>query len=196
MFGRKPKLNGLIFLVGWVAGLFALAALLLFFVDLSRISFADKWTPIVANAKIWLGVLFFVLAAVQWRRRPKPGEVRPLPAWTARLETFSAGKTLLVAVGLCVVNPKNLTLTLAVMLALAEADLPAWQAWLGLSVYIVLGSLTIAIPVLYRVFAGVQADAQLERSKIWLQERSTTVMAVVFLLLGALLFGRGLEGIW
>ena len=129
------------------------------------------------------------------KRRPKPGEVRPLPAWTARLETFSAGKTLLVAVGLCVVNPKNLTLTLAVMLAMAEADLPAWQAWLGLSVYIVLGSLTIAIPVLYRVFAGVQADAQLERSKLWLQERSTTVMAVVFLLLGALLFGRGLEGI-
>ena len=81
------------------------------------------------------------------------------------------------------------------MLALVEADLPAWQASLGLSVYIVLGSLTIAIPVLYRVFAGVQADAQLERSKIWLQERSTTVMAVVFLLLGALLFGRGLEGI-
>lgn len=195
LFSQNPKRNGLVFLAGWVAGLLALTALLLFVVDLSRISFADQWTSIVAIVKMWLGMIFFVLAAVQWRRRPSAGEERSLPVWTAKLEAFSAGQTLLVAIGLCMINPKNLVVTLAVILALSEAGVPAGQAVLGLSVYIGLGSLTIAVPVLYRVGAGAQANANLAEVKQWLQARSTTVIAVVFLLLGAWLFGKGLEGI-
>ena len=195
LFGQHPRQNGLSFLVGWVAGLAALAVLLLFFVDLGKMQFTANWTPVVATVKLWLGLFFFVLAAVQWRRRPRAGEAQPLPAWTARLENFSPGQTLLVAIGLCVINPKNLTLTLAILLALGEADLPAWQAVLGLAVFVVLGSLTIAVPVFYRIVAGAEADSRLARSKVWLQEHSSTVMVVVFLLLGALLFGRGLEGI-
>ena len=100
-----------------------------------------------------------------------------------------------MAIGLCVINPKNLTLTLAILLAMGEADLLAGQAVLGLAVFVVQGSLTIAVPVFYRIVAGAEADAKLASSKTWLQAHSSTVMVVVFLLLGALLFGRGLEGI-
>jgi threonine/homoserine/homoserine lactone efflux protein len=195
LFSQQSRRNGLVFLAGWVMGLMALVAVLLYAVDLSKAAFAEQWLPIVSVLKILLGMVFIVLAIVQWRRRPAADEMRPLPAWTARLEAFSPVKTLLVAIGLCVINPKNLTLTLAVMLALTNAGTPTWQNWLGLSVFIVVGSLTIAAPVLYRLFAGSQADTKLADAKQWLQANSTTVMVVVFLLMGALLIGKGLEGI-
>lgn len=195
LFSQQSRRNGLVFLAGWVMGLTALVAVILYAVDLSKSALAGQWLPIVSVLKMLLGIVFIVMAAVQWQRRPATDELRPLPAWTARLEAFSPVKTLLVAIGLCVINPKNLTLTLAVMLALTIAGTPPWQNWLGLSVFIVVGSLTIAAPVLYRLFAGSRADASLAEAKQWLQANSTTVMAVVFLLMGALLIGKGLEGI-
>lgn len=195
LFSQQSRRNGLAFLAGWVAGLAGLMAIILYAVDLSKVAFADQWLTIASVLKIGLGMAFVVFAAIQWRRRRAAKEPHPLPAWTARLEAFSPGKTLLVALGLCVINPKNLTLMLAVMLALTNAGTPAWQNWLGVSVFIAVGSLTIAAPVLYRLFAGAQADTKLADAKQWLQANSATVMAVVFLLMGALLIGKGMEGI-
>jgi threonine/homoserine/homoserine lactone efflux protein len=196
LFSRRPRLNGVTFLAGWVAGLVAITVFVLLLVDVANITHGRAGSQLGAQLKLAGGLLFFALAGLQWLRRPKKDEEHKLPAWTARIESFAPWQTLLVALALCIVNPKNLALVLSVILALGDAGLWAWQAWLALGIFILLGCVTIAIPVLYRLFAGQRADERLAHWKQWLLANSTTVMVVVFVLIGAALVGRGLEALW
>src|SRR6266700_1576835 len=56
-------------------------------------------------------------------------------------------------------------------------------------------ALTLAAPVLYYLFAGQSAEKMLTGWKAWLVANNATVMFVLFLVLGAQLFGQGLGGL-
>lgn len=57
--------------------------------------------------KLGLGVVFLLLAARQWARRPEPDEDPPLPAWMQTIGTFTAGRALGLGVLLSGVNPRT-----------------------------------------------------------------------------------------
>jgi hypothetical protein len=196
LFSRHPRRNGLVFLAGWVSGLVVIAAFcVLLAIVSSPIERATQFRA-AAGIRLLFGIFFVLLAFWQWRRRPRAGEERPLPAWTARIETITAVQALLLALGLCIINPKNFALTLAVTLSITEVEFLPRQTWLDLWIYILLGSVSIAIPVLYRVLAGARADSQLTATKRWLMANNTIVVVAVFLLIGIMLVGKGLQGIW
>jgi hypothetical protein len=69
------------------------------------------------------------------------------------------------------------------------------QPWIALAVFVVIASLSVAVPVLYYLFAGQSADETLNSWKTWLVANNATVMFLLFLVFGALLLGQGLGGL-
>ena len=113
----------------------------------------------------------------------------------ATIDTFTAGKAFGLAALLAGVNPKNLALTLSAALSIAQAGLSGAAPWIVLAVFVILGSLTVAAPVLYYLFAGQSAEKVLASWKAWLVTNNTTVMFILFLVLGVALIGEGLGGV-
>jgi amino acid transporter len=79
------------FLLGWVAGIAVATGL---FTALAGAGFGGSAEPSAAMSwiKIGLGLLLLLLAARQWRGRPKPGVDTPLPKWMSAMDTFTLPK--------------------------------------------------------------------------------------------------------
>lgn len=194
LFSDHSRRNGILYLLGWVIGmLICIGAVLLLPEDLDLQRGAVLATA-GAGFRIFIGLLFVVAALAVWLRRPKTGEARPLPAWTNRIAGLSGIQALLLALGLAVINPKNLALAFSTILSIAEAGALPRQARLALAMFVFIGSLSIAIPVFYRLVAGKQADKQLQVWKEWLMVNNATVVCVVLLMMGVMIIGKGVGG--
>ena len=90
------------------------------------------------------------------------------------------------------VNPKNLMLAVAAGTGLAPLGLSTGDAVGSLLVFVAIGSLTIAGPVVYYLVGGEQAKARLDELKDWLAVHNDAVMAVLFLVFGVDLIAKGL----
>jgi threonine/homoserine/homoserine lactone efflux protein len=93
------------------------------------------------------------------------------------------------------VNPKNLALSLATGLSLSQAGVSSGEATVGLIVFILIASATIAVPVLVYLFGGERAAGVLDSWKAWLSEHNHAVTAVLFVVFGAVLLSQGLRGL-
>jgi hypothetical protein len=118
-----------------------------------------------------------------------------MPKWMSTIDSFTAGKSFGIAALLAGVNPKNLGLTLAAALTIAQAGLSGSQPWVALAVFVLIGSITVLVPVVYYITAGDSATKTLTTWKAWLAVNNATVMAVLFLVLGAKLLGDGIGGL-
>jgi Sap, sulfolipid-1-addressing protein len=89
------------------------------------------------------------------------------------------------------VNPKNLMLAAAAGAGLAQLGLATGDAVGSLIVFVIVGSLTIAGPVVYYLLGGDHAKARLDEMKNWLALHNDAVMAVLFLVFGVDLIAKG-----
>jgi hypothetical protein len=67
--------------------------------------------------------------------------------------------------------------------------------WTALLVFVVLSSLTVALPVLYYFVGGEKAKTKLDAMKTWLIANNGAVMAVLFLIFGVKLVAAGAQGL-
>jgi Sap, sulfolipid-1-addressing protein len=88
-----------------------------------------------------------------------------------------------------------LSFAIAAGASLAQAGVWGGQAAVGLIVFVVVASLTIAVPVVFCLTGGERATHVLDGWRAWLSEHNTAVMAVLFLVFGAVLFSQGLRGL-
>lgn len=195
LFSQRARSNGPAFLVGWVLALAVVGSIVLLLASLGKISTGGTPSTLAYVLKLLLGLLFLLLAIRQWRSRPKEGEEPKMPKWMATIDTFTAGKAFGLAALLAGVNPKNLALTLAAALSIAQAGSSGAGPWIVLAVFVILGSLTVAAPVLYYLFAGQSAEKMLNSWKAWLVANNATVMFILFLVFGVALIGEGLGGL-
>ncbi len=195
LFSQRARSNGLAFLVGWVLALAVVGSIVLVLANLGKVSTAGTPSTLAYVLKLLLGLLFLLLAIRQWRSRPKEGEEPQMPKWMATIDTITAGKAFGLAALLAGVNPKNLALTLAAALSIAQADLSGAAPWIVLVVFIILASLTVAGPVVYYLLAGQSAEKMLKIWKAWLMANNATVMFILLLVLGVALIGQGLGGL-
>jgi hypothetical protein len=65
----------------------------------------------------------------------------------------------------------------------------------AIGVFVVLGSLTVAGPVVYFMVAGERAAAPLASIKQFMAAHNAVIVMVVFLVLGAKLLGNGIAGL-
>jgi hypothetical protein len=90
-------------------------------------------------------------------------------------------------------NPKNLALSLAAGASLAQIGATGADAVVGLLVFIIVASLSIAVPVGLYLFGGNRAAAVLDGWKGWLSTHNDAVMGTLFLVFGVVLLGQGLQ---
>lgn len=61
--------------------------------------------------------------------------------------------------------------------------------------FVILASLSIAVPVVYILVGGESARRTLDGWRAWLTAHNAAVMAVLFVVIGAKLLGEGLDGL-
>jgi threonine/homoserine/homoserine lactone efflux protein len=192
LFSARARVNGSVFLTGWVLALALVSGVAYLVADQSNASTSSSASDTISWGKIMFGVLFLLLAVRQWRSRPAPGVEPPMPKWMAGVDTLTPGKAFGLGVLLAGVNPKNLLLAIAAATGLAQLGLPTTDAVVSLVVFVIVGSLTIAGPVAYYLVGGEKAKAELEELKGWLSMHNAAVMAVLFLVFGVDLIAKGI----
>jgi hypothetical protein len=192
LFSARARVNGPMFLAGWVVALGIVSAVAYALADAGDVATDDTAGDTVLWGKVAVGAFFLLVAARQWRGRPAPGAAPAMPKWMAGIDAFSPVKAFMLALLLAGVNPKNLLLSAGAGAALAQLGPATSDAVFSLIVYVVLGSITIAGPVVYYFLGGDHARAALDSTKEWLAVHNAAVMTVLFLVFGVKLIGDGL----
>ena len=102
------------------------------------------------------------------------------------------GAALGLALLLSAVNPKNLLLAVAAGASIGRAQLGTGPAAIVIAVFVVIAAVTVAAPVvLYLVAPGKAADV-LDEVRAWLVANNAAIMAVLLLVIGTQLLGKGI----
>jgi len=195
LFSAKARLNGPAFLVGWVAGI-TLVTLIVFRLSDATGATDEASGPSLGDIVILLlGLGAIALGVKQWKGRPKPGEDAALPKWMQAIDGFTPVKALGFGVLLSALNPKNLGLAIAAGVVIDQATAAGGNAIAMEILFVVIASVSIAVPVTYMLVGGEGAKHTLDRWKTWLGANNAAVMAVLFIVIGAKLVGSGLDGL-
>lgn len=190
LFTPRARTNGTLFLVGWFCGIVLVGLVGL---AVGGAVTDDGSSSTKGWIEVLLGLALLVVAARQWRGRPKAGETGDMPRWMSGLDTFSGGKSFSLAALLSGVNPKNLLLTLGAASVIATAGLSTGEEVVTLVVYALVASVTVALPVIYYLLRGERAQEKLDEMKAWLAQNNVAVMSVVLLIFGAKLLADGIS---
>lgn len=194
LFSRRAGANGPAFLAGWVVGLLAVIVVVLVLAGVLGVSVGS--TPAwVAWLQLLLGILLVVLGYRRWASRPPAGITPPLPSWLQAVEELTPGTAFAMGALLSGVNPKNLVLAAGAALMLVQGGLGGTELLLAIVVFVALGSLSIGLPVAYQRLGGPAARATLDTWKAWLVDENATVMAVLLVVFGVVLVGKGVAGL-
>jgi len=192
LFSARARVNGPMFLLGWIAALGVVCGVAYLVSDAADAATDTTAADTVSWGKIAVGVFFLLIAGRQWRSRPAPGAQPEMPKWMAGIDAFSPVKAFTLALLLAGVNPKNLLLSAGAGAALAQLGPTTTDAVVSLIVFVVLGSITIAGPVVYYLVGGDRARVALDSTKEWLAVHNAAVMTVLFLVFGVKLIADGL----
>lgn len=192
LFSSRARVNGPLFLLGWVAGLSALSAAVYVVADTIGVSEGSSGADGVGWLDVALGALLLLIAGRSWRKRPRPGSDPELPKWMADVEEIAPVRALALGALLAAVNPKNLALGFGAASGVAHLALPTGDAIVALGAFVIVGSLTVGGAVAFDLVGGARARAALEELRTWLQANNSAVMTVLFLVFGAVLVAKGL----
>jgi hypothetical protein len=195
LFSAKARVNGPAFLLGWVVGVAVVTVVVFVVSDTTGATDSDTGPSIGDVVLLLLGLGAIALGIRQWRSRPKPGEEATMPAWMAAINDFAPGKALAFGFLLSALNPKNLGLAIAAGVVIDGAVAAGGSAPVMIVTFVILASLSIAVPVVYLLVGGETATRTLDGWRSWLAHNNTAVMAVLFIVIGAKLFGQGLGAI-
>ena len=190
----SPKARGtsIGFLAGWLLGI--VVAVVLFTLLASSIphSDPDASTPISGVIKIVLGAALLLLALRDWRGRPT-GDAEPgLPKWMAAIDSLTPLRGLGLGFLLSGLNPKNLLMGVAAGVTVGSSGLTVGEDVVVIAIYTVLASVTVAGPVIAYLVASARMAGPLESLRRWLLHNNATVMAVLLLVIGVVLIGKGI----
>jgi threonine/homoserine/homoserine lactone efflux protein len=187
--GERSMARGWALAIGWMAGLVVVSVGVILVVGGLP---EDGEGTALGSLRIALGVLFLVLAAKQWRRRPARGEEPRTPGWMRRIDHSTPLSIAGIGVVLSAGNPKNLALTLAAAASIAEAGLGDAGTVGAVAVFVAIGSMTIVGAVIVHALAPERSAGPLESVKRLMLDNGAVILMVVLLVLGAKLLGDGI----
>ena len=188
----RARSNGPAFAAGWVLGLVIVSVVVLLLASGADDPDSGSSTA-VGVVKLLFGLLFLVLALKQWQSRPRAGREAAMPTWMAAIDRFTAGKSFGLGALLSGINPKNLGLTLAAASSIARAGLSGGETVVSVAIFVIIGSVTVAGPVIYYLLAGQRAAGALGSIKEFMAEHNAVIMMVLFTVLGGKLIGDGIS---
>lgn len=180
------------FLVGWLVGIIVAVTVFTLLSSIIPDQDPDASKPIAGWIKIILGALLLLLAVRQWRSRPGPGEEPTMPKWMSAIDTMNAGRGLGLGFLLAAVNPKNLLLGAAAGVSIGTGGLTVGEQAVAILVFTLIAGVTVAGPVIAYLVASKRMAAPLESLRNWLVHNNATVMAVLLLVIGVAVIGKGI----
>ena len=192
LLSPRARSTSLGFLIGWVAGI--VVAVVVFVVVSSVLPDQDDSgsAPIAGVIKIVLGVLLLLVAVRQWRGRPTAGQAAALPKWMSAIDSMTFGKALGLGFLLSAVNPKNLLMAASAGVLIGGAGLATRQVAVVVIVFTVIAASTVLVPVVAYLAASDRMAGPLQSLRGWLGDHNAAIMAVLLLVIGVSMIGKGL----
>jgi Sap, sulfolipid-1-addressing protein len=188
---RRARVNGPLFVLGWLAGLAVVGAIVLSVSGPAGASSSGSPATWVSWVKVVLGLLLLLLAVRQFRGRPKEGEQAHLPKWMARIDDIRPLAACGLAALLAGVNPKNLLLAVGGAASIAQTGISGGEQAIAYLVFALVGTLGVGTPVGIYFALGPRAEKPLAGLKDWMGEHN----AVICLVIGVKLIGDAISGL-
>ena len=188
LFSAHAGSTSLGLLIGWVVGI--VAAVTLFTVISGGVG-ASQSTTGVSWVKVGLGAVLMSAGVRQWRGRDRH---QGPPKWMAAVDRMGFVQALGLGAALAAINPKNLLMAVAAGVAIGTGGLTVADTVVVVAIYTVIAASTVAVPVVAYAVAKDRMRGPLDRAKTWLEANNAAVMAVLFLVIGAVLIGKGIGG--
>jgi threonine/homoserine/homoserine lactone efflux protein len=195
LISDRARANSVAFMIGWIIGIVGGAIVLLALAGLIDTDSSDSPSTTSSIIRLAAGGLVLVLAVRNFRKRPKAGEEAELPAWMRATDALTPRKAAGLGIVLSAVNPKNLLLMAAAMMGVAQYDLDAGEEAVVVAVFVAISISTVVGPVIIHRVAGARTQPLLDSMKTWLSRNSAVIMAVLLLVIGVVLVGRGISGL-
>lgn len=192
LLSPKAKATSIGFLLGWLVGIALAVTVFTLLSSALPEDDPDASKPITAVIQLVLALGLLFLALRQWRSRPAPGVEPDLPKWMSAIDTMTPIKAFLLAVVLAAVNPKNLLLGAAAGVAIGGATLDGSAMTASIVVFVLIAGASVLVPVVAYLVASKAMAGPLESLRGWLVHNNATVMAVLLLVLGVVLLGKGI----
>ena len=184
--------NAVGFLTGWVAGVVVVTTVVLLLVGQSSDTAKGEPSTLSGVLKVVFGALLVLFAVRQWRSRPRAGEPAAMPRWMSAIQSLTIVRSVGLGALLGGINPKNLLLCLSAGTTVGAAHLSAGGNFVVMVVFTVLASSTVAVPVVGYLVAQDRMREPLKELRGWLAQNSAVVMAVVLIVLGVVVLGKGI----
>jgi threonine/homoserine/homoserine lactone efflux protein len=192
LLAPKAKGTSIGFLLGWIVGILVAVTVFTLLSSVLPDGNSDESKPVHGVIQIVLGAALLFLALRQWRSRPKHGMNAVLPKWMSAIDTMTAGRGFGLGFLLAAVNPKNLLLGAGAGVTIGSAALPVGSIAVVIAVFTVIAAASVAIPVIAYLVASERMAGPLESLRGWLVQNNATVMAVLLLVIGFVLIGKGI----
>ncbi len=194
LLGERARATGSAFVVGWIIGLVSVGLVGILILNETSVFGSQGSGPVVRLLKGLLGSALLVLAVLQWKQRPQPGEQAELPKWMAALASFSPSKSFGLGWTLAAIKPKNLVLALAAATIITESGMEIGSELIALAAFALAASIGVSAPLVVYFALGDRAAVTLDRWGRWLSRNKSVVMAVVLLVIGLLLIASAISG--
>ncbi len=194
LLSKRSGPNSASFLVGWIVGIAVALSVVVAVAGTATLTTSSGPATGVSWIKVGLGVLLLMVGLRDWRKRPKGEEQPTLPRWLSSIEHITPVKAGGLGVLLSAVNPKNLLLLIAGGIAIAQEATTNGDKAASIIVFVVIAASTVALPVVLSLTMGERARAVLDSMNDWLKVNNATVMAVLIVVIGFVLIGKGVGG--
>ncbi|MDZ8171540.1 GAP family protein [Microbacterium xanthum] len=185
----KGRTNGSAFIAGSSAFMIGFLLTLVLLGRTAEADDAESGAHIAVDVvEILLGCALLGLAVLQWRRRSRTTH----PAWLRGIDEMTIPKAFLLGVLLAgPLSPKDLPLLVAAGGQISQASLAAAEIAAVILVFVLISLSAVAVPWLVSVIAPGGVERRLSGARQWLLTNHSTIMTVLFLVLGAKLIGSG-----
>ena len=192
LLSPKARVTGTGFLLGWVLGIVVAVTVFTLLSSVLPGESTDESQPIKGVIQLLLGVLLLLLGLRQWRGRPKAGDEPAMPKWMQAIDTITFPKALGLGFLLSAVNPKNLLLAASAGVTIGSAGLDTGSIVVVIAAFTLLAASTILVPVVGYLIAAEKLKAPLAALRGWLAKENAVIMAVLLLVIGVNLIGKGI----
>ena len=192
LLSPKARVTGTGFLLGWVLGIVVAVTVFTLLSSILPAADEDASQPIKGVIQLVLGALLLLLAVRQWRGRPKAGQEPVMPKWMQAIDTITFPKALGLGFLLSAVNPKNLLLAASAGVTIGGAGLDSGAIVVVIAVFTLIAASTVLIPVVGYLLAADRLRGPLDALRGWLAKENAVIMAVLLLVIGVAIIGKGI----
>jgi hypothetical protein len=189
---RRARPGSIVMLIGWILGVAVALGISMLFADTIRVPKVGADLPWEGLFMVLLGIGLVMMGVLSRRGRFRSSNPEEAPSWVSSVDNMSPLGGGIVVFLNATTSPKNLALAITAGRLLTSPARPIAETMPAVVLYVVIASLTLAVPVGLYFFGGGTSTAVLERWKRNVTAHAAAVMEITLLILGIAMTVRGL----